>query len=123
MSADAIHILVVDDDVFTAEMTSMILDEPEYEVVVANGGMEALGMLATDTNIRIVVSDMNMPGIGGIQLFEAIRERGYTVPFVLLTGDDCPPSSLECQMDAIISKDEAIEEVLPKTVASLLSLS
>src|SRR5665811_164187 len=111
------HILVVDDDQFTAEMTGVILEEPEYEIILANSGMEALGILAEDTLIRIVISDMNMPGISGIQLFTAIRERGFKVPFVLLTGDESPPLRLEYPMDAIITKDEDLDVILPETVA------
>lgn len=121
MNATRTHILVVDDDALTADMTGMILDEPEYEIILATGGMEALGVLATDPLIRIVVSDLNMPGIGGIQLLAAMRARGFNIPFVLLTGDDSPPLSLEYPMDAIIPKDEDIEVILPKTVASLLA--
>lgn len=121
MSETKIHILVVDDDPFTAEMTGMILEEPEYEIILANSGMEALGMVATDPLIRIVISDLNMPGISGIQLFVGMRERGFKLPFVLLTGDDSPPLNLEYPMDAIITKDADIEEILPKTVASLLA--
>lgn len=121
MDATRIHILVVDDDPLTAEMTGMILEEPEYEIILANGGMEALGILASDPLVRIVVSDMNMPGIGGIQLFAAMRERGFTLPFVLLTGDESPPLRLEYPIDAIISKDEDTEVILPETVASLLA--
>ena len=121
MNAPIIHILVVDDDPFTAEMTGMILEEPEYEIILANSGMEALGILASDPLIRIVISDMNMPGISGIQLFAAMRERGFNLPFVLLTGDESPPLRLEYPMDAIITKDEDLDVILPETVASLLA--
>lgn len=121
MSEAAIHILVVDDDQFTAEMTGMILEEPEFEIILANSGLDALGQLATDPLIRIVVSDMNMPGISGIQLFEAMRERDFNLPFVLLTGDESPPLRLEYPMDAIITKDADLDVILPETVASLLA--
>jgi CheY-like chemotaxis protein len=121
MNAAIIHVLVVDDDPLTAEMTGMILEEPGYEIILANSGMEALGILSSDPLIRIVISDMNMPGISGIQLFTGMRERGFKIPFVLITGDESPPLSLEYSMDAIISKDEDLEVILPETVASLLN--
>lgn len=121
MNPEKIHILVVDDDELTAEMTGMILDEPEYEIILTLSGMEALATLASDPHISIVISDMNMPGISGIQLFTAMRERGFNVPFVLLTGDDSPPLHLEYPMDAILTKDEEIEVILPETVALLLA--
>jgi len=121
MDETIIHILVVDDDPLTAEMTGMMLEEPGFEIILANGGMEALGILASDPLIRIVISDMNMPGISGIQLFTGMRERGFKCPFVLITGDDSPPLSLEYPMDAIITKDEDLDVILPETVASLLA--
>lgn len=123
MEPTKIHLLVVDDDQFTADMTGMILEEPEYEIIIAYSGMEALGILASDPLIRIVISDMNMPGISGIQLFVAMRERGFKLPFVLLTGDESPPLRLEYPMDAIITKDADLEVILPETVASLLASS
>ena len=123
MEPTKIHLLVVDDDQFTADMTGMILEEPEYEIIIAYSGMEALGILASDPLIRIVISDMNMPGISGIQLFVAMRERGFMLPFVLLTGDESPPLRLEYPMDAIITKDADLEVILPETVASLLANS
>ena len=92
---DEAHILVVDDDQLTAEMTGMILEDMGHEIIIANSGMEALGVLASDPLIRIVVSDMNMPGISGIKLFKVMQERGFTIPFVLLTGDESPPLHLE----------------------------
>ena len=115
------HILVVDDDQFTAEMTGMILEEAGHEIVLATGGMEALGILASDPLVGIVISDLNMPGISGIQLFGGMRERGFNVPFVLLTGDDSPPLHLEYPLDAIIAKDEDLDVRLPAIVASLLA--
>lgn len=121
MNETKTHILVVDDDPLTAEMIGMILDEPEYDISLALSGMEALATLASDPLVRIVISDMNMPGISGIQLFAAMRERGFTLPFVLLTGDESPPLHLEYPMDAIITKDENIEVILPETIASLLA--
>ncbi len=115
------HILIVDDDKFTAEVTGMILEEPEYKIFLAFSGMDAMKILGTDPLIALVVSDMNMPNISGTQLCTAMRERGFKLPFVLLTGDDSPPLSLEYPMDAIITKDADLSVILPKTVASLLN--
>lgn len=118
------NILVVDDDDFTAQLTGMILESARYGVVIAVGGMEALEKLAEDHTIRMVVSDMNMPFIDGIQLFAELRERGYNQPFVLLTGDEAAPLRLaHPDMDAVLTKDENLQETLPELVESLLSRS
>lgn len=121
MIMNTTHILVVDDDPFTAEMTGMILESEEFEIIIAEGGVDALEKLASDPLIRIVVSDMNMPVMSGIELFTEMREQGFKLPFVLLTGDEAAPLRLEHpDMDVIITKDEDMQETLPEIVASLL---
>lgn len=121
MSDTPATILVVDDDEFTAELTGMILEAAGHDVVIAVGGMEALVKMAEDPAIRMVVSDMNMPFIDGIQLFAELREQGFDQPFVLLTGDEAAPLRLaHPDMDAVLTKDEDLQEALPELVESLL---
>ena len=117
-------ILVVDDDEFTAELTGMILESSGYDVVIAVGGMEALEKIEEDPTISMVLSDMNMPFMDGIQLFAELREQGYLLPFILLTGDDAAPlRAAHPGMDAVLTKDENLQEALPELVESLLSRS
>jgi CheY-like chemotaxis protein len=124
MSDKPSTILVVDDDEFTAELTGMILEAAGYGVVIAVGGMEAMEKMAQDPTIRMVVSDMNMPFIDGVQLFADLREHGYNQPFVLLTGDEAVPLRIaHPDMDAVVTKDEDLQEALPDLVESILSRS
>jgi CheY-like chemotaxis protein len=124
MSDKPTTILVVDDDEFTAQLTGMILESADYGVVIAVGGMEALEKMAEDSTICMVVSDMNMPFIDGVQLFAELREQGFNQPFVLLTGDEAAPLRLaHPDMDAVLTKDENLQETLPELVEALLSLS
>jgi CheY-like chemotaxis protein len=122
MSDTPATVLVVDDDEFTAELTGMILDAAGYNVVIAVGGMDALEKMAEDSTIRMVVSDMNMPFIDGVQLFTELREQGFKQPFVLLTGDAAAPLRLaHPDIDAVVTKDEDLQETLPELVGSLIS--
>lgn len=124
MSDAPATILVVDDDEFTAELTGMLLDASGYGVVIAIGGMEALEKIAEDSSIRMVVSDMNMPFMDGVQLFAELRENGCSLPFVLLTGEEAAPLRVaHPDMDGVLTKDEDLQETLPEMVASLLSRS
>jgi CheY-like chemotaxis protein len=124
MSDTPATILVVDDDEFTAELTGMLLEAAGYGVVIAVGGMEAMEKMAQDPTIRMVVSDMNMPFIDGVQLFAELREHGHTQPFVLLTGDEAAPLRVaHPDMDAVLTKDEDLQESLPDLVESLLAHS
>ncbi|MDD5285669.1 MAG: response regulator, partial [Desulfuromonadaceae bacterium] len=107
MSDISATILVVDDDEFTAELTGLILESAGYETVIAIGGMDALEKIATDPSIGIVLSDMNMPFMDGIQLFSELRGQGFKQAFVLLTGEDAAPLRLaHPDMDAVVTKDE-----------------
>ena len=122
MSDTPVTILVVDDDVFTAELTGLILESAGFEPLIAEGGMDALEKMAENPSICAVVSDMNMPFIDGVQLFEELRQQGFLQPFVLITGEDAAPLRLaHPDIDAIMTKDEQLQETLPGIVDSLLA--
>jgi CheY-like chemotaxis protein len=122
MSDTVAAILVVDDDLFTAELTGMLLEASGYEAVIAEGGVDALEKIAEHPGIRLVVSDMNMPMIDGVQLFEELRSQGYSQPFMLLTGDDAGPLRRKHPgLDAVITKDEKLQDILPELVTALLA--
>jgi CheY-like chemotaxis protein len=122
MSDPQALILVVDDDDFTAQLTAMILDAAGYRTIVAEGGPDALEKLVDNPEIRIVVSDMDMPFIDGVQLFAECRQQGYKQPFMLLTGKDAAPLRLaHPELDAVLTKDEQLPDVLPNLIESLLA--
>ena len=122
MDDTAVRILMVDDDLFTAELTGLALEEMGYDVVIAEGGLDALDQLAGDPSIRLVVSDLYMPMMSGVELFEELRGQGMSLPFVLLTGQDAAPLKAEHpEIDAVLTKDERIQETLPELVARLLA--
>jgi len=122
MSDTPVTILVVDDDAFTAELTGLILESAGFEPLIAEGGMDALEKMAENPSICAVVSDMNMPFIDGVQLFEELRQQGFLQPFVLITGEDAAPLRLaHPDIDAIMTKDEQLQETLPGIVDSLLA--
>lgn len=112
------RILVVDDDPLAGEMTAAVLEEAGHEVVLADGGVSAGEKL---DGIDLVVSDMNMPLVSGIELFRMMREAGLDTPFVLLSGED--PATLlarEPGLDACLAKDFTIEESLPAAIGEVL---
>ena len=112
-----VTILVVDDDVFTAELTGLSLEAAGYDVLIGEGGPDALEKLAGNPSIRLVVSDMNMPIMDGAELFEELRQQGFRQPFVLLSGQEMQPCP---GMAAMLIKDEHLQEALPRLVGELL---
>ncbi len=116
------RILVVDDDLFTAQLTGLVLEASGYEILLAEGGLDALEKIAADPLIRIVVSDMNMPFIDGVQLFAELRQQGSSLPFVLLTGQDADTLRQDHpEIDAVLAKDESFQTLLPELVGALLA--
>jgi CheY-like chemotaxis protein len=116
------RILVVDDDLFAAELTSLVLEASGCHTAIAEGGVDALEKLAGDPLIGMVISDMNMPFMDGAQLFKELRQQGDARPFVLLTGHDAEPLRIaHPDIDAVLAKDEHFQETLPELVRLLLA--
>lgn len=121
MPESPIRILVVDDDMFTAELTGMALEMAGYEPILAEGGMDAMARLAEDPSFGAVVSDMNMPLMTGVELFEELRREGHAFPCILLTGEDAQAlAASHREITAVLAKDETFQEALPELLSSLL---
>lgn len=114
------RILLVDDDAMTGEMVAAVLELAGHAVVLAADAVEAGDRLDDEVGFDIIVSDMNMPMINGVELFRALRDGGCTLPFVLLTGDD--PGGLlaeEPRLDGCLTKDAALAEMLSPTLIAV----
>ncbi len=120
MPESTVRILVVDDDMFTAELTGLALEAAGFDPVVAEGGMEAMEKLATDGPFAAVVSDMNMPLMTGAELIEELRREGHAFPCVLLTGEDAAALAGGQGVSAVLQKDERFQEALPELLLALL---
>lgn len=114
------NILIVDDDSFSAEMTGALLEAMGYAVSFADNGFDALDKLEADSSIQLVISDMNMPMMSGIELFHSLREQGYTQPFILLTGDDPAPLLTQAPtLNACIMKSGSLFEDLTESISHI----
>jgi CheY-like chemotaxis protein len=114
-------ILVVDDDRLTAELMAFALEGAGFRVTLAEGGVDALERLGEDPGIGAVVSDLHMPLLNGVELFQEMRSHGFGQPFVLLSAQDHPSPLLEHPgLAAVLRKDADLIETLPGTLARLL---
>ena len=84
------QILVVDDSNTMREIVSTFLKQNGFEVALANDGRDGLKQLQQDADIKLVVSDINMPNMDGLTMAEKIRtELGNSaVRIVMLTTED-----------------------------------
>jgi CheY-like chemotaxis protein len=80
-------ILVVEDDPATRDAVAGILEMLNYRVLTASSGVEALRTLdRSDSQFALVLTDLVMPGIGGVRLFQALQERNPDLKVVVMTG-------------------------------------
>ncbi|MCG6268659.1 response regulator [Vibrio furnissii] len=81
-------ILAVDDSISICQMVSHTLKDAGYDVETANDGREALTK-AQSTKFDVVISDVNMPNMGGFELVKAIRGNPQYkfIPILMLTTE------------------------------------
>ena len=86
-------ILIVDDDKAVLLMLKDRLEDSGYTVATARNGMDALTKLLGDpTSCHAIVSDLIMPGMGGIELLKEIQSRPELsiIPFIVMTASSSP---------------------------------
>ena len=80
-------VLVVDDEGLVLTMAETILSEFGYKVLTANSGQKALALLGrTDAKVDLVITDLVMPGMGGRELTERIRQLDARLPVMPTSG-------------------------------------
>jgi len=79
-------ILIVDDESTLREVYATHLTEAGYQVQTAGGGKEAMDLIAR-SQFDLILTDISMPDMDGLQLLRAVRERDLDIPVVLVTGN------------------------------------
>jgi DNA-binding NtrC family response regulator len=89
-----IRVLIVDDEVDFVEMLSLRLEEAGEKVVPAYSGRECLAILKKQ-EIDVVILDIKMPGMDGIQTLKEIKKGFPLVEVVMLTGHGTTETAVE----------------------------
>src|SRR5512145_370571 len=89
-------VIVVDDERAILETVEILLRGEGFEPVVMQSGREALDKLS-QLSPDIVVTDIRMPGVTGLDILEAVRERDPEVPVILMTAQ----ASLQSAVKAV----------------------
>jgi len=79
------EILIVDDDSTAMELFAAILRQNGFSVLTASSAFESLSILSA-LDFDVVLSDLRLPDMSGLDMLKQLRDRGSMVPFVLLTG-------------------------------------
>lgn len=81
-----LNVLLVEDDALIAMSTQAVLEDLGHDVRVALSGAKALDLLRADPNIELVITDLAMPIMTGLELAERIRATWPRMPILLATG-------------------------------------
>jgi CheY-like chemotaxis protein len=80
------RILLVDDEAMVRDTLAASLEDAGYSVIAVAGGAEALALLQTPEDLDILVTDLSMPGMGGLTVIEEAQRLRPGLPAILLTG-------------------------------------
>ena len=108
------RILVVDDEAMIRDLCSHILSAEGYQVTTASNGMAALEELGRSA-IDLMITDIKMPGMDGLELFEQVKARTQDVVTIFITGHGTLDTAIESLMrgvDGFILKPFAEKELL-----------
>jgi len=111
------NILLVDDEVAFVEAMTKRLKKRDLDITAAYGGPEALEVLDKNPSIEVVVLDVKMPIMDGIETLSEIKKRHPLTEVIMLTGHATVDSAIEgmkrgafdylmkpCELDQLISK-------------------
>jgi CheY-like chemotaxis protein len=79
-------LMIVDDDPEVRVIVAEFLEDFGYRVLQANGGAQALDLLAHTSDLRMIISDIRMPDMTGIELANIATQRRRDLKVILISG-------------------------------------
>ncbi len=114
-------ILVVDDDPLLLDLLLETLQTIGYDPTGASGGAEALELLGQEI-FELVVSDIKMPGMSGIDLGRQVRQTYPNIPIIFITGVYDPEHLQQFKPDGFLAKPFRINQI-EQLIESTLSIT
>ena len=116
-----LSILVVDDDALVREVTVAILADAGHVVHEAADGLSALAHLDQAGPPDLLITDINMPRMDGLELAGEVRGRWPSLPVLLVTGRPQPPGRFPCMTkpfgwSALLAAVGRVVQGAPRTV-------
>ena len=115
-------ILIVDDEEELCNIYKEALEEEGYSITTAQDGKQALAMIKGE-HFDLVITDKNMPRMGGVRLLKSIRKLDPNLKIVLITafgGKQSYLNAMELGADEFLNKPFRIDE-FKKFVSNMLN--
>jgi len=87
-------ILVVDDELSMREFLKILLEKEGYQAVTASDGEKALKAIEMQ-DFDLVISDIRMPGMGGLELLDSVKKVNPELPFIMITAFASPEDAVQ----------------------------
>jgi|GEM_PF-297397 len=97
-------ILIVEDEVILKEVLKDELTDAGYEVQTVSTGKECLQILDKEPTISLIIMDIKLPDISGLQLLEKITQKNYNIPIIMCTAYDSFQHEYQVWLSTEISK-------------------
>jgi DNA-binding response OmpR family regulator len=115
---ESICVLAIDDDPMMRTLLNEILHRDSFEVELASSGEEGI-RIARQHLPDIILLDVNLPGVGGVEVLQALRHEPQTrhIPILFLTADLDPHhlvEALEADPDDYVSKNVSPRELVAR---------
>jgi DNA-binding NtrC family response regulator len=113
-------LLCVDDDPGIRELYETMLGTYGYEVLVAEGGLQALNLFRSKKKeIDAVISDYEMPGMNGAQLAAELKRYDPEIPVIVISGSLPVLEETPYFVDAAVPKGASVEKIVDHIEALL----
>jgi two-component system chemotaxis response regulator CheY len=84
-------VLVVDDSRIVRQQVGIALKDAGYEVIEAEDGLDGLSKIRANTDVAMVICDVNMPKMNGIEMVEAVKQGPHKdLPILMLATEGQP---------------------------------
>lgn len=113
------HILLIEDELKTAISIQAYLQENSIECSIAHNGREGLN-IANDLSVDVIITDVIMPEINGIDFSKSLRSKGIKTPLLMISALDETEdkiSGLEAGADDYLAKPFDLKELLARIMA------
>jgi DNA-binding NtrC family response regulator len=81
-----LRILVVDDELLIRDLLYDYFSSKDYQIATADSAEEAIEILEQGREFDVVLTDIKMPGIGGLELVDRIKQIDSGLPVIIITG-------------------------------------